>query len=124
MSDARAAGGEASQEAPGLSTHVLDATLGQPAAGVAVRLERRDGGVWEPVAAGQTGPDGRLAVHRGELAAGTHRLTFDTGGYFARRGAATIYPEVTVTFEAGDPAGHLHLPVLLSPYAYSTYRGS
>jgi 5-hydroxyisourate hydrolase len=107
-----------------MSTHVLDTTLGQPAAGIAVRLERRGDGGWEPAASGQTGADGRLALHEDEPAAGAHRLTFDTGGYFARRGVPTLYPEVTVTFEVHDPAGHLHLPVLLSPYAYTTYRGS
>lgn len=111
-----------------LSTHVLDAALGRPAAGVAVRLERRgDGGTWTAVGGtGHTGPDGRLAgwLPGGEPAAGVHRLTFDTGGYFAARGVTGLYPEVSITFEVRDPAGHLHLPVLLSPYAYTTYRGS
>jgi 5-hydroxyisourate hydrolase len=110
-----------------LSTHVLDATLGRPAAGVPVRLERRgDGGTWTPVATGQTGPDGRLAgwLPDGEPVAGVHRLTFDTGAYFAGNNVTALYPEVTITFEVRDPAEHFHLPVLLSPYAYSTYRGS
>ena len=53
-----------------------------------------------------------------------HRLTFGTGGYFAGRGVPALYPEVTITFEVRDPGEHLHLPLLLSPYAYSTYRGS
>ncbi len=110
-----------------LSTHVLDAALGRPAAGVDVRLERRgDGGTWATVAAGQTGTDGRLAgwLPDGEPAAGVYRLTFGTGAYFAARGLATLYPEVTVTVEVRAAGEHLHLPVLLSPYAYSTYRGS
>ena len=109
-----------------LSTHVLDAAAGRPAAGVAVRLARRGDGGWTTVAAGRTGPDGRLAdwLPDGEPAAGVCRLTFDTGAYFAGRGVPSLYPEVTVTFEVRDAAEHLHLPVLLSPYAYSTYRGS
>jgi 5-hydroxyisourate hydrolase len=114
-----------------LSTHVLDATLGRPATGVSVRLDRRDGdggndGAWAPVASGRTGPDGRLAgwLPDGEPAAGIYRLTFGTGAYFAGRGVSALYPEVTITFEVRDPAEHFHLPILLSPYAYTTYRGS
>ena len=109
-----------------LSTHVLDAALGGPAAGVAVRLERHGDGSWTTVATGHTGTDGRLAgwLPEGEPAAGLCRLTFDTGAYFAGRGVPAFYPEVTVTFEVRDAAEHLHLPLLLSPYAYSTYRGS
>jgi 5-hydroxyisourate hydrolase len=110
-----------------LSTHVLDAAAGRPAAGVTVRLERRgDGGTWTELASGRTGPDGRLAgwLPDGEPAAGVHRLSFDTGGYYAGRGETTLYPEVTITFEVTDPGAHYHLPVLLSPFAYTTYRGS
>ncbi|HEY2577334.1 MAG TPA: hydroxyisourate hydrolase [Streptosporangiaceae bacterium] len=110
-----------------LSTHVLDATLGRPAADVAVRLDRRgSGGEWAEVATGRTGPDGRLAdwLPDSEPATGVYRLTFGTGDYFAARGVATLYPEVTVTFQVRDADGHFHLPLLLSPYAYSTYRGS
>jgi 5-hydroxyisourate hydrolase len=121
-----------------LSTHVLDAMAGTPAAGVAVRLERRlANGGWTELASGRTGADGRLtgwladgesadreAAAAGEPAAGVHRLTFDTGAYFAGRDVPSLYPEVTITFEVRDAAQHLHLPVLLSPYAYSTYRGS
>jgi 5-hydroxyisourate hydrolase len=110
-----------------LSTHVLDATLGRPAADVAVRLDRRgSGGDWAEVATGRTGPDGRLAgwLPDGEPAAGVYRLTFGTGGYFAARGVATLYPEVSVTFQVSGGERHFHLPLLLSPHAYSTYRGS
>jgi 5-hydroxyisourate hydrolase len=109
-----------------LSTHVLDAALGRPAAGVAVRLERLDGGAWVPAGAGTTGADGRLAgwLPAGEPAAGVHRLIFDTGGYFAGRGVEALYPEVTITFRIRAAAEHYHLPLLLSPFAYSTYRGS
>jgi 5-hydroxyisourate hydrolase len=102
-----------------LSTHVLDAALGRPAAGVAVRLEREGSVVAEAV----TDADGRVR-ELGELAAGVHRLTFDTGAYFAASGRDAFYPEVTVAFTVTDPDEHHHVPLLLSPYAYSTYRGS
>ena len=99
-----------------LSTHVLDATTGRPAAGV--RVELRGG------ATGVTDADGRLALVPGELPAGEHELTFDTGAYFAAAGVETFYPRVTVAFTVRDPASHHHVPLLLSPWAYSTYRGS
>jgi len=99
-----------------LSTHVLDATTGQPAAGVAVRLSR-DGA---ELAAASTDTDGRIGKLADGLAAGTYRLVFDTGRYFT----ATFYPEVVVTFTVSGPERHYHVPLLLSPFAYSTYRGS
>ncbi len=102
-----------------LSTHVLDAVTGRPAAGVAVRLEH--GGT--PVAEGVTDPDGRIR-DLGPLRAGTHRLTFDTGAWFAAAGTPAFYPEVTIAFTVADPDAHHHVPLLLSPFAYSTYRGS
>jgi 5-hydroxyisourate hydrolase len=105
-----------------LSTHVLDATRGRPAEGVAIRLER-DGQV---IATGTTDQDGRLRdwLPDGEPGAGVYRLVFDTGAYFAAGGVAAFYPEVAVTFTVTDPAAHHHVPLLLSPFAYSTYRGS
>jgi 5-hydroxyisourate hydrolase len=107
-----------------LSAHVLDGTLGRPAADVTVLLQRRGGdGTWTQVATGRTGADGRLD-NLGELAAGVHRLTFGTGEYFAARGVGCFYPEVTVTFQVSYPGEHCHVPLLLSPFAYSTYRGS
>lgn len=106
-----------------LSTHVLDATTGAPARGVAVTLERRAGTRWEPAAEGRTDADGRIR-QLGDPAAGVHRISFDTGAYFAGRGVATFYPEVTVAFEITDAAAHYHVPLLLSPFAFSTYRGS
>ncbi len=102
-----------------LSTHVLDAVTGRPAAGVAVTLEH--GGA--VVATARTDDDGRVR-DLGPLATGTHRLTFDTGGWFAATGQQTFYPEVTVAFGVDDPDAHHHVPLLLSPFAYSTYRGS
>ncbi len=102
-----------------LSTHVLDAVSGRPAAGVTVRLERAGDVVAEAV----TDADGRVG-ELGELAVGTHRLTFDTGAWFAATGTPTFYPEVTVAFVVTEPGRHHHVPLLLSPFAYSTYRGS
>lgn len=106
-----------------LSTHVLDATTGTPAAGVAVRVESRSRDAWHLVARGVTNADGRVN-DLGDPGPGVHRLTFDTAGYFARRDVAAFYPEVIVTFEVTDPGAHHHVPLLLSPFSYSTYRGS
>lgn len=103
-----------------LSTHVLDATTGRPAVGVAVTLTAAG----TPVADGATDTDGRIGDLGGELAAGIYRLHFDTGAYFAAEGVKGFYPEVVITFEITDVPGHYHVPLLLSPYSYSTYRGS
>jgi 5-hydroxyisourate hydrolase len=112
-----------------ISTHVLDASLGTPAAGVSVTLSRLAGG-WLDVESGVTDPDGR---HRfvADTLAGTYCLTFGTGPYFAARAVPTFYPEVVITFTipesqdmAAENVGHFHIPLLLSPFAYSTYRGS
>lgn len=104
-----------------LSTHVLDAMSGRPAVGVAVTLTDHAG---EPLTVASTDDDGRIAHLGDDLAAGVYRLHFDTGEYFARLDVPTFYPEVIVAFEITDAGGKYHVPVLLSPYAYSTYRGS
>jgi 5-hydroxyisourate hydrolase len=105
-----------------VSTHVLDATAGIPATGVEVALDRRGhDGEWAAADRGVTDADGRLRFPAA-ISPGAYRLTFATGDYFAARGAASFYPEVTVTFTVAD--GHYHVPLLLSPFAYSTYRGS
>ncbi len=106
-----------------LSTHVLDATTGRPAEGVAVRWEEQVDGEWRTAAQGHTNADGRIAS-LGDPGVGIHRLHFDTGGYFAVAGITAFYPEVTVTFTVRDAAAHHHVPLLLSPFAFSTYRGS
>jgi 5-hydroxyisourate hydrolase len=105
-----------------LSTHVLDATTGRPADGVEVRLERDSQPGWAPAGQGQTGPDGRLRLPGGEP--GIYRITFASGEYFRGRGVASFYPEVAITFEVTAAEEHYHVPLLLSPFAYSTYRGS
>ena len=111
-----------------LSTHVLDATKGRPAAGVQVRLDRSYDGGWASASQGQTDADGRLrlADHGGgaEFEPGVYRITFATGAYFQANGVASFYPEVTITFEMTGRDEHYHVPLLLSPFAYSTYRGS
>jgi 5-hydroxyisourate hydrolase len=108
-----------------LSTHVLDAASGQPAAGVRVALHRRDGDGWEPLGEAVTDGDGRVRdLAPGGLGAGVHRLVFATGEYFAATGQAGFYPEVPVVFEISDTGRHYHVPLLLSPFAFSTYRGS
>ncbi|MFE3448023.1 hydroxyisourate hydrolase [Nonomuraea sp. NPDC059194] len=96
------------------STHVLDAVTGRPAVGVQVRLEHQG----QVVAQGRTDDDGRIKGWN--PGAGVHRVVFDTGSYLQD----TFYPEVVITFTVADPAEHYHVPLLLSPFAYSTYRGS
>jgi hydroxyisourate hydrolase len=106
-----------------LSTHVLDTARGEPAHGVPVRLERaRDGG-WTPVASGTTDSDGRLRdwVPSAAWAPGAYRLIFDAA---ALHGPAAFFPEVAVAFRVTDPDRHHHIPLLLSPFGYTTYRGS
>ena len=103
-----------------VSTHVLDSVLGRPAAGIAVRLLAGD----ELVADGVTDRDGRCRLTEDATGAGTHRLVFATGQWFAEQGREAFYPEVVLTFTVVEPAEHHHVPLLLAPFAYSTYRGS
>jgi 5-hydroxyisourate hydrolase len=105
-----------------ITTHVLDTAQGRPAAGVAVTLER--GPDWTEVGSGRTGDDGRLGELGSVDAAGPYRLRFGTGAYFEAAGAPAFFPEVTVEFTVERPEEHHHVPLLLSPFGYSTYRGS
>jgi 5-hydroxyisourate hydrolase len=100
----------------GISTHVLDTAKGRPAEGVGITLED-DGGV---IASGKTNADGRLKLIDDPPAAGTYRITFDTGGYDANG----FFPRVVIEFRVAGDAKHYHVPLLLSPFGYSTYRGS
>ena len=105
-----------------LSTHVLDTSAGRPAAGLHLTLESADGAV---IASGVTDDDGRVGDLAADLPRGDHRIRFDTGAWFAGQGVTAFYPEVVVTFTVGgEPDEHFHVPLLLSPYGYSTYRGS
>ena len=103
-----------------LSTHVHDTASGRPAAGLRITLESADGSV---LAEGLTDDDGRIGDLAADLAAVDPVLRFDTGAWVAAHGAAAFYPEVVVTFAVGDDE-HYHVPLLLSPFGYSTYRGS
>ena len=111
----------------GITTHVLDIARGRPAAGVPVTLESKSAGGWALVGRGATDADGRLrdlAPADFVLTEGEYRLTFDAGAYLAAAGAGGFYTEVVVSFVVRDAASHYHVPLLLSPYGYSTYRGS
>ena len=111
----------------GITTHVLDTSLGRPAAGVLITLERSENAdAWVTVGSGMTDHDGRLTTLLGDtpLSPGTYRITFDIGGYFARTGTPTFFPSVSITFEIRDGEQHYHVPLLVSPFGYSTYRGS
>jgi 5-hydroxyisourate hydrolase len=111
-----------------ISTHVLDTALGRPAAGVSVTLARLGAKAMEiPIGVGETDRDGRLRdlLPDGQsLAVGDYRLRFDIGAYFAATGRETFYPSVAVEFRVADASAHCHVPLLVSPYGYSTYRGS
>jgi 5-hydroxyisourate hydrolase len=101
----------------GITTHVLDLAAGRPRAGLAVQLARRGAGVWHPLAEAVTDSDGRVREWPGapEPTPGDYRLTFATGGF---------YPEVSVVFRVDDGGQNHHMPLLLSPFGYTTYRGS
>ena len=111
-----------------ITTHVLDTARGRPAANLAIHIERRSpDGAWVELGRGETDNDGRLRTlldASEALLAGFYRITFDTGGYFASLGIEVFYPEVSVVFEIRDAGQHYHVPLLLSPFSYATYRGS
>ncbi|HEX8634944.1 MAG TPA: hydroxyisourate hydrolase [Pyrinomonadaceae bacterium] len=110
-----------------ITTHILDTSRGRPAGGVAIILEAREGEGWEILGQGRTDADGRLKdllPANFALQAGVYRLTFHTADYFAAQGAESFYPEVVVGFVVTDGAAHYHVPLLISPFGYSTYRGS
>ena len=111
----------------GITTHVLDISRGRPAQGVPVTLEVEAAGGWKLVGKGATNTDGRitdLMPTDSALGKGVYRLIFDTGKYFASRKVESLYPQVTVVFQIDNPEQHYHVPLLLSPFGYSTYRGS
>ena len=109
-----------------ITTHVLDIAAGRPGKGITVDLEQRDEGGWHLVGAGATDDDGRLRTltPAGPVATGIYRIRFHTGAYFAAHGAAGFFPVVEIQFNVADGTQHYHVPLLLSPYGYSTYRGS
>jgi 5-hydroxyisourate hydrolase len=110
-----------------ITTHILDVARGRPAGGVPVLLEHEAAGEWTEIGRGRTDADGRLKDLLADdfaLKAGRYRLTFDTAAYFSAQQTESFYPAVTVAFIVRDAAQHYHVPLLLSPYGYSTYRGS
>lgn len=108
-----------------ITTHVLDTARGRPAPGVAITLERVEGDQRTPLARGETDADGRLRdLLPGPIETGIYRLVFDTARYFAGQGVPSFYPEVAITFQVRGAGEHYHVPLLLSPFGYSTYRGS
>lgn len=106
-----------------ITTHVLDAVLGKPAADIEVQLERAEDAGWLGVASGVTDADGRCRDLTSDAPAGIYRLTFETGAYFASKGRSSIYPEISIVFVCAGET-HYHLPLLLSDNSYTTYRGS
>lgn len=109
---------------PTISTHVLDTSRGRPASGVAVRLERDDDGP-ALLARAVTDADGRIREDFPQpVPAGRYRLVFETGAWFGRSGQATLYPEIVIHLRLEDSEPHYHVPLLLAPFSYSTYRGS
>jgi 5-hydroxyisourate hydrolase len=111
----------------GITTHVLDTSRGRPAGGVPVTLEIQTAGDWELLGKGTTNADGRIAdLLKGEatIIPGVYRLIFDTATYFSANDTQSFYPQVSVVFKIENPDQHYHVPLLLSPFGYSTYRGS
>lgn len=110
-----------------ITTHVLDISQGNPAKGLRMVVARQAGGEWVELGAGVTGDDGRVAnlLDPGvALPAGRYKLTFDTGGYYAAGDTPCFYPLVEILFSIAGDGQHYHVPLLLSPFGYSTYRGS
>ncbi|KAG9094533.1 hypothetical protein FS749_012255 [Ceratobasidium sp. UAMH 11750] len=110
-----------------VTCHVLDSTLGKPAANVNVRLEVMDGSSFTTLASGQTDSDGRcttLLPSEPRLQAGVYKMIFNTGEYFEKDKRDTFYPVVEIIFQLAKPEEHYHIPLLLSPWSYTTYRGS
>lgn len=110
-----------------ITTHVLDTALGRPARAVPIRLDVLDGETWRALGRGVTDDDGRLRTLTppGPVTVGRYRIGFDTAAYFASIGVTSyFFPTVELQFEVADGDAHFHVPLLLSPFGYSTYRGS
>lgn len=110
-----------------ITTHVLDVSRGKPAAGISVQLEiRGTEGAWQVLGEGETNSDGRVLnlLPPDSLRTGSYRLTFLVADYFGAQNVAAFYPQVTIEFSVTAPQEHYHVPLLLSPFGYSTYRGS
>ncbi len=109
-----------------ITTHILDTSVGKPAEGVSIILEHFLNGKWDRMANGRTNSDGRLSdlLPSGKLVSpGMYKLVFDTYGYFNNQSIKSFYPQVAIEFEITDST-HYHIPLLMNPYGYTTYRGS
>ena len=109
-----------------ITTHILDTSIGKPVQGISIALEQKNSENWLKISEGITNPDGRLSdmVPKEKiLPKGIYRLSFDTASYFKNQNIKTFYPQVTIEFEITD-SSHYHVPLLLNPFGYSTYRGS
>jgi 5-hydroxyisourate hydrolase len=109
-----------------ITTHVLDIARGEPAHGITVILELRQASEWTPIGRGTTDEKGRInTLTDGPVSPGTYRLTFDIGTFHREQGLSVpFFPEVKIAFTVRDPDEHFHLPLLLSPFGYTTYRGA
>jgi 5-hydroxyisourate hydrolase len=109
-----------------ITTHVLDTAAGRPGRGIAIELERAEHGIWHLVGGGVTDDDGRLRTltPAGPVAAGTYRIRFQVGPYFTARQLEAFFPLIEIQFVVVDGTQHYHVPLLLSPFGFSTYRGS
>lgn len=108
-----------------ITSHVLDTTLGRPAGGIKVRLDRVDGARSEEIASAVTDTEGRVRDWIAlPVGAGHYRLVFETGAWFRASGRETLYPEIVIHIRVSDSEPHYHIPVLLAPFGYTTYRGS
>lgn len=109
-----------------ISTHVLDISIGKPAKDVPIVIERKEGEFFTRLKSAKTDADGRVKdlVPEGKLVPGTYRITFDTAAYFGAQNLEGFYPEASILFVVRDAETHYHVPLLLSPFGYSTYRGS
>jgi 5-hydroxyisourate hydrolase len=110
-----------------ITTHVLDTSRGRPAIGVEVTLQIQSGHEWKQLGVGLTDANGRcntLTAEAGPIESGTYRLLFNTGAYYQAQHTETFYTEIPIVFEIFHPETHYHIPLLISPYGYSTYRGS
>lgn len=110
-----------------LSVHVLNTTTGLPSASVAVSLDKKVDGHWQPLAQALTDAQGRvkqLYPAQQAMQSGVYRVTFQTGQWFEQRGEKTFFPEASVVFSVDGTVAHYHIPLLISPYGYSTYRGN
>jgi 5-hydroxyisourate hydrolase len=111
----------------GITTHVLDTSQGRPASGVPVVLEIRSETGWREIGRSETDTDGRvrnLLSEDSTLTTGIYRLAFEIETYFRTQGIEGFYPEASIVFHVRDASQHYHVPLLLSPFGYSTYRGS